>query len=350
MFDFLQWTRFKRDVPPGTLLYAGEKKDFSPNVSGYAYDEQGMVELSIENTDDIEIQPGRTLFIHVQGVHKPNLIKEFGHAFQFPPLALEDVMNTGQRPKQVWLDDETGFIVVKNVSIEEEELHNEQVSLFWRDDFVIVFSENQTDMFDGILGRIRKGKGRIRKGGATYLVTAILDAIVDKHLSALGKLGEAAERLEADLLEKTTDDLLNQLYRIKRETILLRNTLVPVQDIFKKLLAEESETNEITLAYLRDVADHHTQAVEGTVALHDILKSMIDYQISLIGIRTNSVMQFLTIIATIFIPLTFIAGIYGMNFQYMPELQWRYGYFVCMAVMGVLGVSMFIYFIRKKML
>lgn len=350
MFDFVQWTRSKRDVPPGTLIYAGEKKDFAPSMTGYCYDEQGLDELEASSASDITLQPGRTLFLHVQGVHKPTLIREFGQAFQLPPLALEDVMNTGQRPKHVWLDDETGFIVVKNVSIQDGNVHNEQISLFWREGIVIVFSENPTDLFDGILGRIRKGKGRIRKGGATYLVTAILDAVVDRHLSALSKLGESAEGLEAELLEKTTDDLLNVLYLLKRETILLRNTLVPVQEIFKKMLGEDAELNDITLAYLRDVADHHTQAVEGTVALHDILKSMIDHQISLIGIHTNKVMQFLTIIATIFIPLTFIAGVYGMNFQYMPELQWRYGYFISLAVMGVIGLGMFIYFFRKRML
>ncbi len=181
-------------------------------------------------------------------------------------------------------------------------------------------------------------------------MSAILDALVDRNMITLARFSNLAETIETELDLKTTDDLLGQLYEIKREVILLRNMLVPVREIFKALLREDAELPDSVLPYLRDTAGHHEQAVDGVAALHDILKSMIDYQLSLIGMRTNRVTQLLTIIATIFIPLTFIAGLYGMNFEFMPELKWRYGYFIILGVMGATATAMVCYFLRNRFL
>ncbi|QGY40493.1 magnesium/cobalt transporter CorA [Pseudodesulfovibrio cashew] len=350
MFDFLRWIHHKRDVPPGTLLYAGEEKNFVPFLRVHSYDTNNLDSRTADALDQDSLPSGRVNFVHVVGVHHPEMIRTIGTQLGFPTLALEDVMNMGQRAKLAWLDDDTGFVVMKNVQMADHRLESRQVSLFWRNGLVVVFTEEDDGLLDGILARLGKGKGKLRSTGSAYLVAAILDALVDRHLAALGELGELSEKLEASLLEETTDDNLGQLYEIKRETILLRNILMPVQDIFKALLREDAETPEEALPYLRDVAEHSAQSVEGTFALHDILKSMIDYQISMIGIRTNKVMQFLTVIATLFIPLTFIAGVYGMNFQNMPELQWRYGYFLALGLMGAVGVIMLVYFVRKKLL
>ena len=350
MFDFLKWNRVKLDAAPGTLVYAGAERDFTPSVTTYSYGPDKVVEECVLSADGIVLEPGRVNFLVVTGIHQPELVKGIGTKLSIPPLFLEDVLNTGQRPHFVWADDDTGFIVMKHMVVNEGLLQSEQVSLFWRDNLVVVFLGRESDLLDGLLARIHKGKGRIRSSDASYLMVAILDALVDQHMLALARFGDAAQALEAKLGSGISDDMLGELYELKRETILLRNTLVPIREIFKSLLRDDTEIPEPVKPFLVDVVGHHEQTLEGATSLYDILKSMIDYQISLIGIRTNKVMQFLTVIATIFIPLTFIAGVYGMNFKYMPELEWHYGYPVAMAVMGAVGVGMFLYFSRKRML
>ncbi|WP_319542035.1 magnesium/cobalt transporter CorA [uncultured Pseudodesulfovibrio sp.] len=350
MFESLKWILSKQDTPPGSLVYAGDDKEFVPYAIIRSYDAENMIEKRCADVHDVVLEKGCVNFIHVVGVHQAELVQGLGKMLDFPLLALEDVMNTGQRPKYVSIDDETDFVVMKNTDVVDRQLVREQVSLFWRDGLVVFFSENENDLLDGIGARLNRKKGRIRQADSSYLVATILDALVDRQLKALAELGEAAVDLEAELLEKTTDDRLEQLYKIKRETILFRNLLMPIRDIFKSLLLEDAEFSKEVLPYLHDVAGHSDQAVEGAYALHDILKSMIDYQISLIGMKTNKVMQFLTVIATVFIPLTFIAGVYGMNFQYMPELQWRYGYFIALGIMGIIGGIMFVFFLKRKII
>ncbi|MBI9080057.1 MAG: magnesium/cobalt transporter CorA [Pseudodesulfovibrio sp.] len=350
MFEFLRWIHVKHDSAPGSLVYAGAKREFVPHVTLCTYNEQNTTEKRLDPGEAITLADGHVNFIRVVGIHDSETIKAIGATMDFPNLALEDVMNTGQRPKFVWADDETGFIVMRNVDAREGSLASEQVSLFWRDNLVVVFMETESEFLDGVLARIRKGRGRIRNGGSTYLLSAILDSLVDRNMVTLARFSELAETIETKLDRKTTDVLLGQLYELKREVILLRNLLIPIREIFKGLMREDAEIPDSVLPYLRDTAGHHEQAVDGVTALHDILKSMIDYQVSLIGMHTNRVMQFLTIIATIFIPLTFIAGVYGMNFEFMPELKWRYGYFIVLGIMGVTAIAMLYYFLRKRFL
>jgi len=350
VFDFLKWNQVKLDAAPGTLIYAGADRDFAPSVTTYSYGPGKIAEECVLSADGIVLEEGCVNFLIVTGIHQTELVKGIGAKLSIPPLFLEDVLNTGQRPQFVWADDDTGFIVMKHMMVKDGLLNSEQVSLFWRDDLVVVFLERESDLLDGVLARIRKGKGRIRSSDAAYLMVAVLDALVDQHMLALARFGDAAQVIEGKLSVRVADDILGELYELKRETILLRNILVPIREIFKSLLRDDTEIPAPVLPFLVDVVGHHEQTLEGATSLHDILKSMIDYQISLIGIKTNKVMQFLTVIATIFIPLTFIAGVYGMNFKYMPELEWHYGYYIIMAVMGVIGVGMFWYFSRKKML
>ena len=350
MFDFLKWNRVKLDAAPGTLIYAGAHRDFVPSVTTYSYGPDKVEEECALSAEGIVLRQDCINFLVVTGVHQPELIKGLGTKLSIPPLFLEDVLNTGQRPQFVWADDDTGFIVMKHMVFEDSLLKSEQVSLFWRDNLVVVFLERESDLLDGVLARIHKGKGRIRRSDSSYLMVAILDALVDQHMLALARFGDAAQVIENKLSVRAADDILGELYELKRETILLRNTLLPIREIFKSLLRDDTEIPAQVLPFLVDVVGHHEQTLEGATSLHDILKSMIDYQISLIGIRTNKVMQFLTVIATVFIPLTFIAGVYGMNFKYMPELEWHYGYHAVMAFMGVVGVGMLLYFYRKRLL
>lgn len=350
MLDFLRWNKMKVDAAPGTLVYAGEGRDFTPHVAHYSYGPDAFSESQATSGKDISLEPGRVNLLIVTGIHQPKFVKEVGLTLNLPEIYLEDVLNTGQRSKFNWADDDTGFIVMKHMTVDSGIPNYEQVSLFWRENMVVVFLEDGSDLFGGILDRMRKGKGRMRRAGSAYLMTAILDALVDRHMLVLSQLSDTAQELEAKLADKVSDDMLGELYELKRETILLRNALLPVREIFRALFAEDSEIPEDAQPYLQDVAGHQEQTLEGVASLHDILKSMIDYQISLIGIRTNKVMQFLTVIATIFIPLTFIVGVYGMNFRNMPELEWQYGYFVVLGVMVILALGMVWYFAKKKFL
>jgi magnesium transporter len=350
MFDSLRWMLIKHDSAPGSLIYAGERRDFVPFIERCSYSKDTVSEACLVPGESITLEPDRVNLVLVVGIHDADTIRRVGSELNFPALALEDVMNAGQRPKFAWADDDTGFIVLKNMDMDDERLKSEQVSLFWRDNLVTVFLEREDDLLDGVLGRIRKGKGRIRGEGGAYLMAAILDVLVDCNMVTLTRFSELAETLEAELDRKTTDDLLGRLYELKREVILMRNQLLPVREIFKALIGEDADIPEAVMAFLRDTAGHHEQVVDNVTALHDILKSMIDYQISLIGMRTNRVMQFLTVIATIFIPLTFIAGVYGMNFEYMPELSWRYGYAFALGIMALTAGAMLFYFVRKRFL
>jgi len=348
MFDFLRWNKAKLDAPPGSLIYSGEGREFVPFVHQYAYTPETLIEHRCEG--DLcapKTEDGVNLVI-MTGIHRPELVNTVSGEMDMSRFHLEDILNTGQRSKFTWADDEAGFLVMKHMTVDDEGLSMDQVSIFWRQDVVMVFLETASDLLDGVVSRIKKGKGKIRRADANYLVAAILDSLVDNQMLALTHFSDQAQELEEDLATDVSDELLGRLYELKRETILLRNELLPVRDIFKTLLREDSEIPDDAHDYLDDIAGHHEQTIEGATSLHDILKSMIDYQISLIGIRTNRVMQFLTVIATIFIPLTFIAGVYGMNFSNMPELQWEYGYYIIMGLMAVIGVGMFWFFRSRK--
>ena len=350
MFDHLRWSRIKHGEAPGSLVYAGTQRTFSPFLLHYAYRGEDFFESRLDAGTPFSPVEDRINLLVVVGVHLPEVVKAVGASLNLSLLSLEDVMNTGQRPKLEWVDDDTGFIVMKHMDIKEEALESEQVSLFWRQDLVVVFLEKESDLLSGLIQRIKKGKGRIRSSDSSYLLAAILDGLVDQQMSALTQTSESAQELEAQLGQEVTSAFLGKLYELKRELIFFRNILLPVREIFISLLREDAEVAETVLPYLRDIEGHHEQVVDGVTVLHDILRSMIDYQVALIGIRTHKIMQFLTIIATIFIPSSFIAGVYGMNFAYMPELQWKYGYFVALGVMGALVMVMLVYFFRKRFL
>ncbi|WP_419786049.1 magnesium/cobalt transporter CorA [Pseudodesulfovibrio sp.] len=349
MFDFLRWNLLKLDAAPGTLIYAGEERSFKPSIRHWAYNAETLDE-HLEQGTSFRPDSGRMNLLVVTGVHEPELIKQLAVGLDLPPLYVEDVLNTGQRPIMAWADENTGFVVMRHVMVVDGRVVNEQVSMLWREGLVVVFLERESGLLDGVLSRLRQGRGRIRKADATYMMAAILDALVDSHTLALVTIGDLAQDLENRLMNALSDEMLGELYELKREIILARNALMPEREIFKALMRDDAEIPDDVMPFIQDTAGHHEQTLEGVISLHDILKSMIDFQISLISIRTNKVMQLLTVTATIFIPLTFIAGVYGMNFQNMPELSWRYGYHAVMVLMGVVGVGMFLYFKRKKYL
>src|SRR4030042_4670290 len=338
MKQFTKKRTKKVGLPPGTLVHIGEKKMGEVHITIMHYREEDFLEQeekTLEVCFSFKDKPDVT-WINIEGLHQTEIIEKLGSCYGFHPLILEDILNTDQRPK---IEDfgEYLFIVLKMLDYDDKksETFTEQISVILGKNFVISFQEGlQGDVFDPIRERIRNGKGRIRKMGADYLVYALLDAIVDNYFIALEKHGEKLEFIEEELVTNPTPGTLQAIHSLKREMIVLRKSVWPLREILATLERRESSlVKESTWVYLRDVYDHVIQVIDTIETFRDMLSGMLEIYLSSISNRMNAVMKVLTIIATIFIPLTFVAGIYGMTFDYMPELKWRYGY---AAVLGVM--------------
>jgi len=342
----------KTGLPPGTLIHVGKKGEEKVNISIIDYDEQHYQGKETENIEDcFPFKDKPTIsWINIGGIHKIEIIEKIGKHFNLHPLLLEDILNTDQRPKIEDFDDYI-FIVLKMLYYDEKEkeIISEQVSLIIGLNFVISFQEKEGDVFNPIRDRIRNAKGRIRKMGADYLAYALIDAIVDNYFIILEKIGEKIEGMEDELVANPTPETLQTIHNLKRDTIFLRKSVWPLREGINILERSESPLiQESTGIFLRDVYDHTIQVIDTIETFRDMVSGMLDIYLSSISNRMNEVMKVLTIIATIFIPLTFIAGIYGMNFKYMPELEWRWAYFGVLSVMLVVGILMIFYFRRRK--
>jgi magnesium transporter len=351
--------RFKKDsqkagLPPGTLVHIGERKLESVRITLIDYDEQNVREKQpdeIEQCFPFKTTPTVT-WINIDGLHDIQLMEKIGKNFDFHPLILEDVLNTGQRPKFEDFENYI-FIVLKMLTYDESEetIKSEQVSMILGKNFVISFQEIQGDVFENIRERIRNAKGRIRKMSCDYLLYVLLDAIVDNYFAILEKFGEKIESLEEQLVSDPDEKILQKIHSIKRELISLRKSVWPLRELVSGLQRSESPLiSESTIIYFRDVYDHTIQVIDTVETFRDMVSGMLDIYLSSISNRMNAVMKVLTIIATIFIPLTFIAGVYGMNFKIIPELEWKWGYGAVWLVMLIVAACMLVYFRRKKWL
>lgn len=318
------------------------------------YDDHQLEEKEVKNVEDCFPYKGKptVTWINVDGVHQVEVIEKIGTHFKIHPLVLEDVANTQQRPK---MEDFTDYIFVTlkmlHSSAGELETKTEQVSMILGSDYVISFQESEGDVFNPIRERIRADKGRIRKMGADYLAYALIDATVDNYFTILEHLGEGVEDMEEELMVNPTLDTLQAIHHLKREMIFLRKSVWPLREVINRLERWESPLiNESTHIYLRDVYDHTIQVIDSIETFRDVLSGMLDIYLSSVSNRMNEVMKVLTIIATIFIPLTLIAGIYGMNFKAMPELELSFGYPVVLLIMLCVGGLMILYFRRKRWL
>ena len=344
----------KAGLPPGTLVHIGERKQESVRITLIDYDEQNVREKQVDEIEQcfqFKTTPTVT-WINIDGLHDIQVIEKIGKNFDFHPLILEDILNTSQRPK--FEDFESYiFIVLKMLTYDdaEETIKSEQVSMILGHNFVISFQELQGDVFENIRERIRTAKGRIRKMSCDYLLYTLLDAIVDNYFAILEKFGEKIESLEEQLVSDPDEKILQKIHSMKSELISLRKSVWPLRELVSGLQRSESSLiSEPTIVYFRDVYDHTIQVIDTVESFRDMVSGMLDIYLSSISNRMNAVMKVLTIIATIFIPLTFVAGIYGMNFKYMPELEWKWGYFIVLIIMAVAAAAMLIYFRRKKWL
>jgi magnesium transporter len=318
------------------------------------YDEAHFEEKEIKTIDECFIFKDKptVTWINIDGLHQVAILERMGECYGLHPLVLEDILNTDQRPK---MEDygEYLYIVLKDLDYNDKsnEIESEQMSLILGPNFVFSFQEREGDTFNPIRERIRNSKGRIRKMGADFLAYTLLDSIVDDYFIILEKLGEKIEFLEEKLVTQPTPETLQIIHRLKREMISFRKAVWPLREVISSLERGESSLIKVsTKIYLRDVYDHTIQTIDTVETYRDMVSGMLDIYLSSVSNRLNSVMKVLTIIATIFMPLTFLAGVYGMNFKFMPELEWRWGYpFIWMVMLGI-GVFMLFYFKKKRWL
>lgn len=351
---FIKKREKKIGLPPGTPVYTGEKKKGGIEISVIDYDKQQFRKKEYEKIEDcFDYKDTSTVsWINIDGVHQAEIIEKLGQFFKLHPLVVEDIMSPGHRPKMEEFEDYI-FIVLKMLSYDKKEkrVKEEQVSLILGLNYVISFQERQGDVFNPIRERIKKGRGRIRKMGPDYLMHSLLDAVVDNYFLILEEIGEEIEELEEKLIDNSRPDTLQKIHSLKREMIFLRRSVWPLREVISGLQKSASDLiRRDTIRFLQDINDHTIQVMDTIEIFRDMLFSMHDTYLSNISNRMNEVMKVLTMIATIFIPLTFLAGVYGMNFKFMPELSWRGGYFIVLGIMAAIVIFMVIYFKKKKWL
>ncbi|HIH02070.1 TPA: magnesium/cobalt transporter CorA [Thermoplasmata archaeon] len=352
LFRFSRKYIHKSGSPPGTLVYTGEKKVERTKITVMEYNDAEFFEREVEDVEScfpLKEKPTVT-WLNISGLHDVRTMEAIGNAFGIHPLVLEDILNVDQRPKMEDFENYI-FIVLKMAYFDQatNDLQMEQVSLIVTQDCVISFQEMEGDVFEGIRQRIREYKGRTRRMGVDYLAYVLLDAIVDGYFVILDRLGERTESLEIELVSNPDPETMQAIYRLKRDLVFLRRSVWPLREVIGTLEKEDiALVQENTQVYLKDVHDHTIRVIDTVESLRDMATGMHDVYLSSVSNRMNEVMKVLTIIATIFIPLSFVAGLYGMNFRYMPELDSHIAYPLLLIGMTCVGALMLVYFRVKK--
>jgi magnesium transporter len=344
----------KAGLSPGTLMHVGAKKTERIRITVLDYDETGFIEKEVGSVEECFPfkETATVTWINVDGVHDPAIIEKLGGRFDIHPLVLEDIMTTSQRPKVEDLESAV-FVVLRMIEGDGKALGmtTDQLSLVVGSNYVLSFQETPGDCLDPVRERIRGGKGRIRKLGPDYLAYSLIDAVVDNYFLVLENLGERIDDLEERLISDPRRELLHEIHGLKREMIDLRKAVWPLREVVSGLERLESPIiKKTTDIFLRDLYDHTIQVIDTVESFREILSSMLETYLSSVSNRMNEVMKVLTIISTIFIPITFLVGLYGMNFVHMPEIKWRWGYaFVWALILGSVG-GMFVFFRKRKWL
>jgi len=342
----------KVGLAPGALVYVGRQKVEKPAITFIDYSDDHLsveTDVSLDDCKPLKDSPSVS-WINLDGIHEIGAVEDFGKTFDLHPLVLEDILNTGHRPKVEEFEDYL-LIILKMLSFDEQsnQIQSEQISLVLTRNNVLSFQERPGDVFDGVRERLQRKSGRIRQRGPDYLTYALVDSIVDSYFHILEKIGDRLESLERELINQPTQDTLQQVYHFKGQLIYLRKAVWPLRELTNSLLQDEIVLiQESTLVFLRDLYDHSVQIIDTLEIFRDTASGLIDLYMSSVSHRMNEVMKVLTIMASLFIPLTFVAGIYGMNFELMPELKWRWGYPMVWGVMLCCAFGMLVYFKKKK--
>jgi magnesium transporter len=345
----------KIGTPPGTLIYTGDNKDVKPRIRVFEFDEESYKEKELSSLDDWDFSPdsGTVYWVDVVGLSdSEELFRKLRDLCGIHLLVLEDVLNVNHRPKAEYFDDYI-FVILKMLTYADDNgvgVESEQVSLIWGSNYVVTFQEREGDVFEGIRDRIRNNKGIVRKEKACYLAYLLIDSVVDNYFAVLEKLGERVEEFEERVIKDPSYEIVGNIHDLKRELIELRKSIWPLREVLGVLYKEDSDMTKPCAVYFRDVYDHTVEIMDIVETYREMASGLLDVFLSSLSNKMNEVMKVLTMIATIFIPLTFIAGIYGMNFKYMPELDWKWGYPLVLIVMVFISICMVLYFKRKRWL
>lgn len=340
---------------PGTVYYKGKKQSSTTDVDIVNFGKEAYHKIETQNIEDAFHFKGNNqiAWINVNGLNNTSDIEKLGAHYGLHPLTLEDIVNTTHRPKLDEFDNYL-FIIFKMLYVKNEnELIFEQVSLVIGEDYVLTFQEADGDVFDDLRERISSGKGRVRSMGPDYLMYAIIDAVVDHYITVIEAFGDKIETIEDHVFEGNSDNnqTANTIQRLKREVLKIRRSVFPLREVISQLdKIEHHLVDEKTHSFLRDLYDHIVQVNESIEMYREMVWSLLEMYMSIMSNKMNEIMKVLTIMSTIFIPLTFIVGVYGMNFDNMPELHYKNGYFILIGLMIFIFLMMLIYFRRKKWL
>lgn len=351
-FDALKRADAKTGDAPGTLRYTGPKRDFAPFIEVLDWNAEGLKQYKVEDVQSLpEQEEGFNRWVKIVGIHDLPLIESIANAFGLHPLLAEDILNSAHSPK-IEEFDKGLFIMLHDVvyNKNEDAVRSSSIGIMHGERVVLTFQELEHGALDFPAIRLRAGRGRLRKMGLDYLTAALMDAVVDRFFPALLVLSEKADDLEELVLGGGNEEGILSMHRLQSEVVRLRGSILPVPEMISKMTAEEVWEWDEAKPFFRDVHDHAVHASDTLRTLRESLNDLQSLYISLAGLRMNRIMQFLTIVASVFIPLTFLAGLYGMNFQHMPELSWKYGYPVVLLIMAVLAGVMIYNFKRKRWL
>ena len=350
--DKIPHRRSKVYLPPESLVYTGQVHD-EIKIDIIQYDIENYTEQNISNVNDLKQfnYKDKTSWIQIYGLHDESVIKEIGDLFNIHNLVLEDILNINQRPKLEDYNDYL-FLVVKAFFSDDKNINvnHTQISCILGNNILISFLEKQTNFFDPIKEYIKTNRNNIRTKKADFLLYTFLDLIIDSYFIILQEIEERLGNIEDNLVEVNNTELTNQLHKLRTNISFLHRYIFPVVEITKNIETSNFSFIYDTAYYFRDLYDHTYRIVESLENYREMTFNLLQIYLSEVSIRMNEIMKVLTIIATIFIPLTFIVGVYGMNFKYMPELQYKYGYFIVWGVMIVIAIMLIIYFKRKKWL
>jgi magnesium transporter len=345
----------KRGSIPGTVEYIGQPRIEDIKIEILEYDESKIINKKVVNSVK-ELEPyfehPGIKWIQITGVHNPDILNEIGKQFKIISLDLEDIANTTQRPR-IEERDEYIFMVYKVLQLDREnrEVNIEQVSIILGLNYVISFHETTPEVFEILQTRILTGLGRVRKMKSDYLVFAITDIIIDQYFTLIEDIGETIEETEEELLASPGQSSQEAIYKLKRRLGYIKKSIWPAREVLNQLQHSDHElVHEETKIYFRNIYDHTIQIIETLESLRDLTSGMMDLYLSAVSLKMNEIMKVLTIFSTIFIPLTFFAGIYGMNFKGIPELEWKYGYFYFWGIMIIITLFMLAFFRRRKWL
>lgn len=337
-------------TPPGTLSYTGVHQSDRIKITLIEFSENEFFEQEFYDLSEClnHVKENMVKWINIEGVHNIELVEKIGKIYKIHPLTLEDIVHVDQRPK--FEDYDHYILAIMKMIRYEKSVQAEQLSIILVDNTVISFQEPEGgDAFDLIRTRLRQAKGRVRKHGADYLFYALMDAVVDYYFHVLEIIGDQVAKIEEEIIEEPRQGSLIALYQLKREVIYLRKQVWPLRDMLSNLQRSETEfIEEGTMLFFRDLQDHTTRIIDTVETYRDLLSGIMDIYLSTNANRMNEVMKVLTILSSIFIPVTFIAGVYGMNFEFMPELRSPYGYAAVWVVMLSIMLGLVWYFKRKK--